>query len=202
MKDPNYPSMRKEYSLDLSTNTSVEIEESSFGSNVTTEDTTKNQDGNNDKQLTQTQDEKNEDNSFYETFLNDNNNNNNSKKGCDKSETGCFKTALSPTYSFRKSGRKSRMFRNWITCGTANTHEKAVVVINRRNGSRSSTVSSVSEKNGKENNREQICKEQKLRGFEERFDTNDGSKKSKKDDSGNLKTYGAAYKPVNGPNCS
>ncbi|XP_076904433.1 protein SOSEKI 1-like [Bidens hawaiensis] len=199
---PKYPSIRKEYSLDFSTNTSTEIEESSFGSNVTTEDTTKNQDGDKDKEV-----DVNENNSFHETLLNDNmdddeNNNNRSKKGGDKSEISYLNIVQSPNYSYKKSGQKSGMFLNWITCGTANTHEKAVVVINKRNCSVPSTVSSVSEKCGNENNMGQICKEQKLRGSEKRFDTNDRSKKSKKEDSINLKTFGAAYKPVNGPNCS
>ncbi|KAI7749397.1 hypothetical protein M8C21_023946 [Ambrosia artemisiifolia] len=94
------------------------------------------------------------------------------------------------------------MFRNWITCGTANTHEKAMVVIDKRNGSKTSMVSPVFEKTGKENNVGQMCKEQKSKDFEKRFDANDGSKKSKKEDYSKLKTYGAGYKPVNGPNCS
>ncbi|KAK1413374.1 hypothetical protein QVD17_35146 [Tagetes erecta] len=201
-----YPSMRKEYSTDFSTNTSIEIEESSYGSNVTTEDTTKNLDDHKDKQLTQSLDDKYENNPFYETLLNektdDNNNNNNNtnsnSNNNNKGESGFVKAALSPTYSFRKSGRRSGMFRNLISCGTANAHEKALVVINKRNG----RISYVSEKNGKESNMRQICKEQKLGGFEKRFETNDGSKKSKKEDSGKLKTFAAAYKPVNGPNCS
>ncbi|KAD5802720.1 hypothetical protein E3N88_14080 [Mikania micrantha] len=117
------------------------------------------------------------------------NDNSEGEKGGDQSETRCFKPGLSSTtsYSFRKSGQKSRMFRNWITCGTANTHENAVVVINKRNGSITSTVSSVSEKNGKEDNTRQICKKQNLRGFEKSFDANDGSKKSKKEESTKLK---------------
>ncbi|XP_021978113.1 protein UPSTREAM OF FLC isoform X1 [Helianthus annuus] len=204
-KDPKYPSTRKEYFIDFSTNTSIENEESSFGSNVSTEDTTKNQDANKDKEVIQIQDDENENKSFHETLLNDNtndnNNNNNtnkSKKGGDTSETCCFKPPQAPTYSFRKSGRTSRMFRNWITCGNANTHEKAVVRINKRNG----IVSSVSEMNGKEYNMGQICKEQKSRGFEKRFDANDGSKKSKKEDSNSVKSFGAGYKPISGPNCS
>ncbi|XP_076911178.1 protein SOSEKI 1-like [Bidens hawaiensis] len=204
---PFEASMRKEYSLDFSTNTSTEIEESSFGSNVTTEDTTKNLDGDKDKEVIQGRDDTNENNSFHETLLNDNmdddeNNIIKSKKGGDKSEISYLNTVQPPNYSYRKSGQKSGMFLNWITCGTASTHEKAVVAINKRNCSIPSTVSSVSEKRGNEKNTGQICKEQKLRDFEKRFDTNDRSKKSKKEDSHNLKTFGAAYKPVNGPNCS
>ncbi|KAL8204410.1 hypothetical protein R6Q57_010033 [Mikania cordata] len=209
IKDPKYPPTTKDHSQDFSTNTSFEIEESSFDSNVTSEDTIKNQDENNDKHVIQIRDDKMENNpAFYETFINDNNNNNNMKnnsegeKGGVKSEARCFKADLSSSYSFRKSGQKSRMFRNWITCGTANTHENAVVLINKRNGSITSTVSSVSKKNGKEDNTRQICKKQSLRGFEKSFDTNEGSKKSTKEDSTKLKTFGAAYKPVNGPNCS
>lgn len=214
VEDPKYPSIEKEYPQDFSTNTSIEIEESSFGSNVTTEDTTKNQDEDKDEREVQTLKDNIKNNSFYETLLDKNTNNNNnsnskskSKKGGNKSVTSCFEAPPSPTYSFGKpsrflGSRASHMFRNWITCGTANAHETAVVVVNRRNGSRTSRVSLDSENNGKEYNMGQICKEQKLRGFEKSFDTKDGSKKSKKEDSNSFKTFPPAYKPVNGPNCS
>lgn len=90
------------------------------------------------------------------------------------------------------------MLRNWITCGTANTDEKAVVAINKRKGGRTSTVTSVSE-----NNFGQISKEQKYKGYEKSFDGINGSKKSKKEESNNIKTSRAAnHKPINGPNCS
>ncbi|GJX30973.1 ribonuclease H-like domain-containing protein [Tanacetum coccineum] len=89
-----------------------------------------------------------------------------------------------PTYSLGESGRLSssralHMFRNWFTCGTNDTHEKAVVVINKRKGVRTSTVSSVSEKTREENNMGPTYKEQKFRGFEKSYDGKSGSKKSK-----------------------
>lgn len=148
-----------------------------------------------DEKVAQSPKDKNKNNSYYKTLLNkninDNNNksNNKSKKGDNKSVTSFFKAPLPPTYSFTKSRRKLHMFLNWITCGTANTDEKSVVVINKRKGA----VSSVSE-----NNMGKFCKERKLRGV----DVKSGSKNSRQEDSNNIKTSGAAYKPVNGPNCS
>ncbi|KVI00612.1 Protein of unknown function DUF966 [Cynara cardunculus var. scolymus] len=201
VKGPKYPSIEKEYPRDFSTNTSTDIEESSFVSNVTTEDTTKNQDENKDEIQVQSQKDDIKNNSSYETLLdkntNNNNNNSKSKKGRNKSAT---KAPPSPTYSFGKprrisGSRATHMFRNWITCGTANTHETALVVVNRRNGSTASTENN-------EYNSGQVCKDRKLRGFEKSFDTKEGSKKSKKEDPNNIKTFAAAYKPVNGPNCS
>jgi len=136
---------------------------------------------------------------FFDKNTDDNNNsddNDKSKKDVNKRVNSCFKAPSLPTYSFGKSRRFSgiHMLRNWITCGAANnTDEKAVVVVNQRKGA--CRVS--------ENNMGQICKEQKLRGYEKSFDgKNYGSKKSKKEESNNFKTSGAAYKPINGPNCS
>lgn len=213
--DLKYASIRKEYSQDFSTNTSIEMGESSFGSYVTTEDTTKHHDEYKDE-VVQIPKDKNENNSFYETLLNknmnDNNSNNNksnskSKKGGVKSVESCIKDRQLPTYSPERSSfqgsRASHMFRKWITCKTANTNETAVVVINKRKGSRISTVSSFSENISNENDVELICKEQKFADFEKSFNGKMGSKKSKEESKSNTtKTYGAAYKPVNGPNCS
>ncbi|GJW89278.1 upstream of flc-like protein [Tanacetum coccineum] len=216
LEDPKYRSLEKEYALDFSTNTSIEIEESSFGSNVTTDDKAgviiKNQDEYKEEKegMDHILKDKNEHNSFYETSFNkntnDNNyNNNKCMKSGNQSVKSYFKAPL-PTYSLGESGRLSssralHMFRNWITCGTNDTHEKAVVVINKRNGVRTSTVSSVSEKTSEENNMGPTYKEQKFRGFEKSYDGKSGSKKSM-NESRNYKTSAAAYKPVNGPNCA
>lgn len=209
VKSPKYPSTEKEDPLVFSIDTSFEIEESSFVSNVTTEDTTKNQDTSEDKEITQNPKDKNENNSLNKIFFNkntdDSNNSNNDKhkKGGNKSVNSCLKASALPFYLFGKSGRfsgsrASHMLRNWITCGTANTDEKAVVAINKRKGGRTSTVTSVSE-----NNFGQISKEQKYKGYEKSFDGINGSKKSKKEESNNIKTSRAAnHKPINGPNCS
>ncbi|KAI3739496.1 hypothetical protein L2E82_29902 [Cichorium intybus] len=211
-KSPKYPSTEKEYPLLFSTNTSIEMEESSFASNVTTEDTTKTQNTYEDEVLQTPKDKTENNNSFNDTLLdkntNDNNSNNNkNKKSGNKRVNSCFKASPLPTYSFGKSGffsgsRASLMFRNWITCGTANTDEKAVVAINKWKGGRTAMVSSVSDKSSEENNLGQICKEKKLSGYEKSFDGINGSKKSKKEESHKFKSSGAAYKPVNGPNCS
>ncbi|PWA98175.1 hypothetical protein CTI12_AA021450 [Artemisia annua] len=217
LEDPKYRSAEIEYALDFSTNTSIEIEESSFGSNVTTEDKAKviinNQDAykeEEEEEMEHIPKDKNGHNSFYETFLNKNTNDNNyNNNKCMKSGNqrvkSYFKAPL-PSYSLGESGRLSssralHMFRNWITCGTNDTHEKAVVVINKRKGVRTSTVSSVSEKTSEENNTGPTYKEQEFRDFEKNYNGKTGSKKSK-NDSRNYKTSAAAYKPVNGPNCA
>nr|XP_043611042.1 protein SOSEKI 1 [Erigeron canadensis] len=206
--DQKYPSTRKEYSLDFSTNTSTNIEESSFGSNVETEDTIKNQDEYKDEEVVQNLQDKNENNSLKERLLNKNandyneNNNKNKKSGIRESVTSCFKVSPSPTTSFRKSNRASSMLRNWITCGTTSTHENAVVVNSKRHSSRIfSTV------NCKENNTgRQLCKEQTFKEYEKSFDGesrfNKNKSKKEKDDSNNVKTFPAAHKPFNGPKCS
>ncbi|KAL4561528.1 hypothetical protein LXL04_033695 [Taraxacum kok-saghyz] len=205
IKSPKYPLTEREYPLDFSLDTSIEIEEPSFVSNVTTEDTTKNQDTFEEQEVIQSIKDKNENNySLNNIFLDrntDDNNNSDSDKS-NKSVKSCFKAPSLPSYSLGKSSRfsgsrASHMLRNWITCGTANTDEKALVAVNQRKGGRSSTVSSVPE-----NKLGQICKEQKFRGSEKSFDGKNGSKKSKKEDSKKFKTSGAAYKPINGPNCS
>lgn len=219
LEDPKYRSAELEYALDFSTNTSIEIEESSFGSNVTTEDKAgviiKNQDDYKEDEEEKEEMEhilknKNEHNSFYATFFNkntnDNNyNNNKCMKSGNQSVKSYFKAPL-PSYSLGESGRLSssralHMFRNWITCGTNDTHEKAVVVINKRKGVRTSTVSSVSEKTSEENNMGPTYREQEFRGFEKNYNGKSGSKKSK-NESCNYKTSAAAYKPFNGPNCA
>ncbi|CAH1440920.1 unnamed protein product [Lactuca virosa] len=186
VKSPKYPSTEKEDPLVFSIDTSFEIEESSFVSNVTTEDTTKNQDTSEDQEVIQSPKDKNENNSLNKMFFNKNTDDSNNSNN-DKHKKGRF-----------SGSRASHMLRNWITCGTANTDEKAVVAINKRKSGRTSTVTSVSE-----NNLGQISKEQKYKGYEKSFDGINGSKKSKKEESNNIKTSGAAnHKPINGPNCS
>ncbi|XP_024993129.1 protein UPSTREAM OF FLC-like [Cynara cardunculus var. scolymus] len=196
--------------IDLSTKTSFEIEElPSFGSETSTDDTTKHQEDY--KFVTATKHEemqnqkKIEINSFLETFLNKNKNDSKSKKGDNQKGSCSSKASPSSNYSFRKSSSysgsgASHTFLNLITCGIVDTNESAVTVMNQRKNGINTMNASSKKENQEGTNIGQVVKGETLGGSERK----EGSKTSYNLGSSNysIKTFPAAYKFGNGPYCS
>ncbi|KAI3741461.1 hypothetical protein L1987_59135 [Smallanthus sonchifolius] len=224
IKDPKNPLAKEsqDHSTNSSTKTSFEIEElPSFGSETSTEDTTKQQEdyqfvGTTKHEQVQSQ-KKAQVNSFLETYLSKTKNDDKIKKSCCQKETNSSKASRSPKYSFEKSSSYSgsgatHTFLNLLTCGIVDTNDSAVTVIKRTDGTASMmNVSSFNEKKI-----DQVVKGDKFGGSErvsrsvhwttlekQRDNRKEGSKRSHNiSDSNNKKTNRAAYKFVNGPYCS
>uniref|UniRef100_A0A5B7AWE6 SOSEKI DIX-like domain-containing protein n=1 Tax=Davidia involucrata TaxID=16924 RepID=A0A5B7AWE6_DAVIN len=142
------------------------------------------------------------------------NNNNKEKATTPASSSSSSSWSHSPftkSKSYSSTG-PSHMFRNLIKCGAVDTNEAAMIMINRRN----KNSLNVSTNNMKKETAE-ICKGDKLGGSERNFgiswnqhnhtarmscDGPKGSKKNRKSEFSDQKPVSAAYKPVNGPNCS
>ncbi|KAL4563661.1 hypothetical protein LXL04_027706 [Taraxacum kok-saghyz] len=220
IKDPTIPSEKEPEvnSINSSTKTSFEIEElPSFGSETSTEDTTKQQDQEDYqflgsyKQAQIPNQKKTELNSFFDTFLNKNKNDNTIKKDRNPKETTSSKASPSLNKSFGSMGA-SHMFLNLITCGIVDTNESAVTVVNRRNSTSSSRTNLDSRK---DKNMGQIVKGDKVGGSErisrvhwptleqQRESRKEGSKKSHNlNDSNDFKTFTTRYKFVSGAYCA
>ncbi|KAJ7949072.1 Protein UPSTREAM OF FLC [Quillaja saponaria] len=152
--------------------------------------------------------EKNSSSSFYLNLLNKKKNN----KDNSTNKTGTKANSLSsaPPTSFTKiksySNGASHMFRNLITCGTVDTNETAVVMLNRADKTGAEKTNLIHD------HKAEICKGDKLGGSARHFGTSwnhqqqqcsgrksyDGGKSSNM----NQKTVSAAYKPFRGPTCS
>ncbi|KAI3800655.1 hypothetical protein L1987_28749 [Smallanthus sonchifolius] len=219
IKDPKI-SLAKEsqdHSINSLTKKSFEIEElPSFGSETSTEDTTKQQEdyqfvGTTKHEQVQSQ-KKAQVNSFLETYLSKTKNDEKIKKSSGQKETNSSKK-----YSFEKSSSYSgsgatHTFLNLITCGIVDTNDSAVTVIKRTDG----TASMMNVSLANEKNIGQFAKGDKFGGSErvsrsahwttlekQRDNRKEGSKTSHNtSDSNNKKTIPAAYKFVNGPYCS
>ncbi|XP_076901533.1 protein SOSEKI 1-like [Bidens hawaiensis] len=215
IKDPKTP-LTKEFQDHLtnsSTKTSFEIEEPlSFGSETSTEDTTKQQEDYRFVDTTKHEEvqsqKKTEVNSLLETYLSKIKNDDKIKKsGSQKEATNSSNVSRSSNYSFEKSSSYSgsgatHTFLNLITCGIVDTNDSAMI-IKRKDGN----VSFANEKNVGH-----VAKGDKFgwssRGhwttLEKQSDTRkEGSKTSHNvSNSSNKKTIPAVYKFVNGPYCS
>ncbi|XP_059651768.1 protein SOSEKI 1-like [Cornus florida] len=144
-----------------------------------------------------------------------NNNGDKEKISTPASSSSTSSSAWSHSSSFNKSksysNGASQVFRNLITCGAVDTKDSTMAMINRRDRSSLSVFNSDSTP--------LICKGEKVGGSERIFGTPcnqihhhhsarrscDGgksSKKNKESEFSNTKPNFAAYKPVNGPNCS
>ncbi|KAL8192206.1 hypothetical protein R6Q57_027873 [Mikania cordata] len=204
IKDPKIPFAKEsqDHSSNSSTKTSFEIEElPSFGSETSTEDTTKQQE---DYQFGKHEEEQNQKkaelSSFLETYLNKDKNDKKIKKGGNQKETNGSKASSASNHLFEKSSSYSgsgatHTFLNLITCGIVDTNDSAMTIIKRKDG---------------------MMKGDKLGGSErvsrghwttldqkQRDKRKDESKTSHHvSDANNKKTIRAAYKFVNCPYCS
>ncbi|KAK2988075.1 hypothetical protein RJ640_002016, partial [Escallonia rubra] len=213
--------------MDMSMKASCEIEEESppFGSETSTltegspkleED--KHSDTTTKEQKLEHYDQKDkvESPSLYPTFLNKNKKS--KKHGITGSSSPAPSTSPASEASYFAKSRSysngaSHMFRSLITCGAVDTKDTAMVMINRRNKAGLNTPTN----NKPLINTAEIFKGEKWGGYE-RINGNQkqqqnserkswegvkkGSKKNMKSEGSNKKTVSAAYKPVNGPNCS
>ncbi|KAK3024633.1 hypothetical protein RJ639_043257 [Escallonia herrerae] len=213
--------------MDMSKKASCEIEEESppFGSETSTltegspkleED--KHSDTTTKEQKLEHYDQKDkvENPSLYPTFLNENKKS--KKHGITGSSSPAPSTSPASEASYFAKSRSysngaSHMFRSLITCGAVDTNDTAMVMINRRN----KTGLNMPTNNKPLINTAEIFKGEKWGGYE-RINGNQkqqqnserkswegvkkGSKKNMKSEVSNQKTVSAAYKPVNGPNCS
>ncbi|GMP42052.1 hypothetical protein CsSME_00011921 [Camellia sinensis var. sinensis] len=141
------------------------------------------------------------------------------------SSTSTSTSSSSFSKSKSYSGGATNMFRSFITCGAVDTNDSALVTINRRDKKSSSCYEPISKMHensslSTDNNTAEICKEDKLGGSERVFGTPwikqrqphpnarksfDGVKSSNRNKSqfnNQQKSIPAAYKPINGPNCS
>ncbi|KAK3020159.1 hypothetical protein RJ639_003057 [Escallonia herrerae] len=212
--------------MDMSMKASCEIEEESppFGSETSTltegspkleED--KHSDTTTKEQKLEHYDQKDkvENPSLYPTFLNKNKKS--KKHGITGSSSPAPSTSPASEASFFSKSKSysngaSHMFRSLITCGAVDTNDTAMVMINRRNKTTGLNMPTQPLINTAE-----IFRGEKCGGFE-RINENQkqqqnserkswevvkkGSKKNMKSEVSNQKTVSAAYKPVNGPNCS
>ncbi|KAM0072074.1 putative transcription factor C2H2 family [Helianthus debilis subsp. tardiflorus] len=207
-------------SINSSTKTSFEIESPSFGSETSTEDTTKQQEDYHFVDTTKHEEvqsqKKTEVDSLLETYLNKIKNDDNIKKCGSQKETSSSKAPRSSNYSFEKSSSYSgsgatHMFLNLITCGIVDTNDSAMTVIKRKDG----TASMMNVSSANQKNIGQVVKKDKLgaservsRGHwttleEQKDNRKEGSKTSHNmGHSNNKKTIPDAYKFVNGPYCS
>ncbi|KAI3495623.1 hypothetical protein L1887_37968 [Cichorium endivia] len=222
IKDPKIPlaNETEDFSINLSTKTSFEIEElPSYGSETSTEDTTKQQEDHKFvgpcKHGEARSQKKTELHSYFETFLNKDKKDSTSKKNGSQKENNSSKASPSLNNLFGKSSDysglgASHMFLNLITCGIVDTNESAVTVINRRN----STSSTMNVSSAKDNNIGQVVKGEKFGGSErvsrghwptleqQRESRKEGSRKSHNLNGSNNIRFPAGYKFVNGPYCS
>ncbi|KAA8515740.1 hypothetical protein F0562_018649 [Nyssa sinensis] len=206
--------------IDGSTKASCEIEEESppFGSETSTltDDSMKHSSDTNKEETYEESDKfENSNSSIYSNLLtkqtSNNNKNNNKKASTPVSSMSSSPWSHSPfTKSKGHSGGASQMLRNLIKCGTADINESATV--NRRRRNKKVSV------NKQSNSMAEICKAEKLGGSSERmfgtpwnehrhsarksFDGVKGTKNNRKSEMSDQKPVSAAYKPVNGPNCS
>ncbi|CAH1448801.1 unnamed protein product [Lactuca virosa] len=217
IKDPTISLVKEteENSINSSTKTSFEIEElPSYGSETSTEDTTKQQEDYQFlgpcKHAEVRSQKKTELDSLFDNYLNKNKNDNTNKKDGNQKETSSSKASPSLNNSCGRLGA-SHMFLNLLTCGIVDANESAVTVINRRN----STSSMMNVASSKDKNIGQVVKGDKIGGSErvfrghwptleqQRESRKEGSKKSYNlNDSNNKKTFPVGYKFVNGPYCS
>ncbi|KAI8026013.1 Protein UPSTREAM OF FLC [Camellia lanceoleosa] len=163
--------------------------------------------------------------------MNDQNKNKNNKNKNEKavnpstpaSSTSTSSSSFSKSKSY--SGGATNMFRSFIRCGAVDTNDSVMVMINRRDKKSSSCYEPIIKMHenssiSTDNSTAEICKEDKLGGSERVFGTPwinqqqphpnarksfDGVKSSNRNKSqfnNQQKSIPAAYKPINGPNCS
>ncbi|KAL7234040.1 hypothetical protein ACSBR1_017608 [Camellia fascicularis] len=157
----------------------------------------------------------------------DKNNKNKNEKVVNPSTSASSTSTSSSSFSKSKSysGGATNMFRSFITCGAVDTNDSVMVMINRRDKKSSSCYEPISKMHenssiSTDDNTAEICKEDKLGGSERVFGTPwinqqqphpnarksfDGVKSSNRNKSqfnNQQKSIPAAYKPINGPNCS
>lgn len=172
IKDPTISLVKEteENSINLSTKTSFEIEElpSYYGSETSTEDTTKQQEDYQFlgpcKHAEVRSQKKTELDSLFDNYLNKNKNDNTNKKDGNQKETSSSKSSPSLNNSCGRLGA-SHMFLNLLTCGIVDANESAVSVINRRN----STSSMMNVASSKDKNIGQVVKGDKIGGSERVF---------------------------------